>query len=282
MTFHEIRAAADRLRGVPLEAVLLAGGAKRDRHDKAKWHTAQGVLSVTGMKFMNWNRGLGGGGAIDLAMHLNRLGFKAAVEWLRHHFPGHGSSQPAPPARRAHLILPPQDAGNFVRLRRYLIHDRALPRSRIDPLIQSGTIYADPRGNAVFLLLGKENRPVGAELRGTIHRSWRGMAPGSRKDLGYFSVLAPRTSSIVLCESAIDAISCSAIHPHRLCISTSGARSNPRWLPALMRGGSKVYCGFDSDPTGDDMARAMITLHPSVKRLRPALHDWNDVLKSQA
>ena len=37
---------------------------------------------------MNWNQGVGGGGAIDLAMHLNKLGFKAAVEWLCHRFPG--------------------------------------------------------------------------------------------------------------------------------------------------------------------------------------------------
>jgi len=31
--------------------------AKRDRNDKAKWHTAQAVLSVTGTKFMNCNQG---------------------------------------------------------------------------------------------------------------------------------------------------------------------------------------------------------------------------------
>jgi hypothetical protein len=43
------------------------------------------------------------------------------------------------------------------------------------------------RGNAVFLLVaGKAQRSVGAELRGTGPRAWRGMAPGTRKDLGYF------------------------------------------------------------------------------------------------
>jgi DNA primase len=46
--------------------------------------------------------------------------------------------------------------------------------------------------------------------------------------------------------------------------------------------GCEVYCGFDADPAGDDMARAMIALHPTVKRLRPPEHDWNDVLRAQA
>ena len=70
--------------------------------------------------------------------------------------------------------------------------------------------------------------------------------------------------------------------PHRRCLSTAGARPNPRWLAPLLNQGCEVYCGFDADPAGDDMARAMIALHPTVKRLRPPEHDWNDVLRAQA
>jgi hypothetical protein len=133
----------------------------------------------------------------------------------------------------------------------------------------------------VFLLLGKEDRPVGAELRGTTPRPWKGLAPGSRKDEGYFSVPTPRARTIVLCESAIDALSCSLLHPGALCTSTAGARPNPRWLAPLVRAGLDVCCGFDADPTGDGTARALIALHPSVRRLRPPLKDWNEVLTSQ-
>lgn len=57
-----------RLRAIPLELVLEMAGAQRDPHDKHKWHTHEGVLSVTGVKFMNWTHDKGGGGAIDLAM----------------------------------------------------------------------------------------------------------------------------------------------------------------------------------------------------------------------
>jgi hypothetical protein len=262
--------------------VLHLIGAEQDRHDVAKWHTPQGILSVTGAKFMNWQKGVGGGGAIDLVIHLQGLGFKAAVEWLWHHFPSGGPTERTGPPRGHCLRLPPEDTAKLLQVKRYLVQDRSLAPSLIESLIEAGRLYGDTRGNAVFLLLGKEKRPVGAELRGTTQRPWRGMAPGSRKDLGYFSVSAPHATTVVLCESAIDALSCFVLDSDRLCVSTSGARPNPRWLSAFIDSGYEVYCGFDADPTGDDMAHAMIDLHPTVKRLRPPLHDWNDVLASRS
>lgn len=279
MSFLQIREQADRVRAIPLEAVLELTEAKRDRSDRARWHTSQGVLSVNGPKFMNWSRGVGGGGAIDLVMHLENLDFKATVEWLSRRFPSAASagSLPAPSQQRS-LELPPRDQAKLPLVTRYLVGERCLPAPVIDPLIEAGSIYADRRANAVFLLRREDGRPVGAELRGTTRRPWRGMAPGSKKDLGYFSVRPPQTAGVVLCESAIDALSCFALHPSFLCLSTAGVRPNPRWLDALLQDGQEVACGFDADPAGDAAARAMIALHPSVTRLRPSLKDWNDVL----
>jgi hypothetical protein len=282
MTFQEIREQANRVRSIPLEEVLRVAAAKRDRHDKAKWHTAKGAISCTAAKFMNWNQGVGGGGAIDLAMHLNDLGFRAAVEWLSNHFPDYDQPKTAWTSNTTRLLLPPNDPGKLSGVRRYLNQERAIPAPLIQILLDSGRLYADDRNNAVFLLLGKENNPVGAELRGITSARWRGMAPGSRKDLGYFSMPAPPAPAVVLCESAIDAISCVALHPGRLCISTSGARPNPSWVQDLIRQGYEIYCGFDADPAGDQMAAALIALYPGVRRLRPSQHDWNDVLKSSA
>ena len=85
MNRHDLNRRAAVARAVPLETVLVLCGALRDRHDTSKWHTAQGPLSVTGVKFMNWARSQGGGGAIDLVMHLCGLDFRAAVEWLESH-----------------------------------------------------------------------------------------------------------------------------------------------------------------------------------------------------
>lgn len=279
MNYEQIRKRADQLRTIPLTSVLRVWGAQPDPLDKAKWQTPQGILSVTGAKFMNWNRGVGGGGAIDLVIHLNQLGFNEALQWLARHFP-HPASQTDQPLPKAGLKLPPPDPTQLGCVRHYLLQKRCLPSILIEPLIQSGALYADRRANAVFLLRGEKNIPVGAELRGTNGDSWRGMAPGSKKDLGFFSIPTNSVPAIILCESAIDAISCFALHPQHRCISTAGVRPNPRWLVPLLDQGHQVYCGFDTDTTGQAMARAMIALYPSIQRLAPPRHDWNDALRS--
>jgi hypothetical protein len=173
-------------------------------------------------------------------------------------------------------------------VRRYLIQHRGLSATILASLIDEGKLYADGRGNAVFLMVaGKPNRPIGAELRGTGHRVWRGLAPGTRKDAGYFWVGKPGSKQIVLCESAIDAISCFQLHAQLdsaqlrrdcICISTAGVRPDAPWLRPLLDGGYEIYCGFDADEPGDTASRQMITRHPSIQRLTPPQHDWNDAL----
>ena len=276
------RARAERLRTLPLSTVLAALEATPDPHDPAKWRTARGVLSVSGPKFINWNLDMGGGGAIDLVMHVRQVGFGQALEWLELHF---GTFTPLPPQTTPQvqsLSLPSPLADNWPRVQRYLVQERKLPATLLEPLGQSGTLYADARANAVFLLLDTAATPVGAELRGTTVSAWRGMTLGSRKDCGFFSVSATTSHAIVLCESAIDALSCHALRPDYRCHSTSGARPDPAWLAALISQGLPIYCGFDADPTGDAMAQRMHDLHPSIRRLRPAAKDWNDLLRQLA
>lgn len=302
MSFDQRRRRVDDLRAIPLPQVLHAAGAESDPHDSAKWHTAQGVLSINGPKFFNWNQGRGGGGAIDLAMHLHACAFPAAVQWLQATCESAGAGSPAgrpiqadtprgvattaappslPPSHPV-LVLPTPAPWLIDRIQRYLREQRRLPESLLKPLRGAGLLYADHHANAVFLLLGKEGRPVGAELRGTWATPWRGLTPGSRKDLGYFACGPVHAAELVLCESAIDAISCAAIYPDRRCLSTAGARPNPAWLAQLLPQHDRIYCGFDADPTGDQMARTMGALYPAIYRLRPPLHDWNDVLIASA
>jgi len=283
MSLHADRQRSDRLRAVPLADILRALGATPDPRDPAKWHTPRGAVSVTGTKFFNWNETTGGGGAIDLLMHLNGLRFSDAVDWLAQRFPPPSpvvSIEPSHASRR--LVLPLPVAGALPAVIRYLRAQRRLPMERLRPLVNSGNLYADHRNNAVFLLRNEQSAPVGAELRGIGPGSWRGMAPGSRKDNGHFAIGPPCPSAIVLCESAIDAVSCRTLYPDRLCISTSGARANPAWLPALLAKALPIYCGFDTDPAGERMAQFMIARYPAIQRLRPPCHDWNDALRPHA
>lgn len=268
---------AEVLRSIPLESVLRHTGACQDTYDKAKWHTEKGVLSVSGAQFMNWNRGTGGGGAIDLIIHLKDLNFKEALLWLSHNL---SASDPGEPAARRALVLPQRSNIRTKGVIHYLT-GRHIPSCILAPLIDSDRIYADHKGNAVFLLLGKEKKIVGAELRGTLHVPFKAMAPGSRKDKGFFYAGDTKAKKIVLCESAIDALSFLTLYQGYLAISTSGATSHPLWLKLLINRDYDIYCGFDSDSTGDRMATTMITLYPSVKRLRPSHHDWNDVLAAK-
>ena len=278
---NDWRERARTLRLVPLDWILHRCDARSDRFDAHKWHTRRGVLTVTGTQFMNWTLGQGGGGAIDLVMHLQQLGFGQALEWLGSHFGTPEFAPPSPLLRpQPMLALPPTAPQNLARVRRYLTKERRLPSMLFEPLIDSGDLYADARANAVFLLRDGQDRPVGAELRGTTAGAWKGMAPGSRKDLGCFATPPPPvTEAIVLCESAIDALSCHALQPSYRCLSTAGARPNPGWLPDLVGRDCPLYCGFDCDATGEAMAQSMMALHPSVQRLRPPRKDWNDVLR---
>ena len=291
MSFDDLRQRAAVVREVSLETVLLYRGAERDACDRRKWHTEQGPLSVTGSKFMSWRRGQGGGGAIDLVMHLAALDFRTAVVWLEQHLgfgPPVGVEVATPSLARSAsagngaLHLPPSVPCFLDRVVQYLTQRRLLSEALLEPLIETRRLYADHRGNAVFLMVaGKDQRPVGAELRGTGTQVWRGMAPGTRKDLGCFWISAMQSRSVVLCESAIDAISCSQLHPEHICVSTAGVRANPPWLGALLMRGYQIYCGFDADEPGDGAAARMIRLYAAVKRLRPPGHDWNDVLRSR-
>jgi hypothetical protein len=323
------------LRAIPLTTVLTYRGAERDRSDRAKWHTERGALSVTGEKFWNWTRQRGGGGAIDLVMHLADVSYRPARQWLEQHL-GNGlaadvhrqalpsrsidphapkpsdhlvatqstpltsalltsalptSALPTsalPTSRRSNshrdrssrpLVLPRRDDRRLSVVRDYLERRRGLPSHRLDPLIASGKLYADSRSNAVFLLVsGRAEKPVGAELRGTGPRTWRGLAPGTNKDAGYFWTGPKGSRRIVLCESAIDALSCAVLFPDRICLSTSGVRSNPAWLSGLTSDGYEIVCGFDADEAGDRMSVEMERHYPSIHRLRPWSHDWNDVL----
>ena len=319
-SFRDFRRRADAVRCIALELVLTRWGAQPDLRDKSQWHTQRGPISVTGAKFFNWHLHQGGGGAIDLVMHLGGCDANAAVQWLQQQLgsaaatvtaaptpqsnsatatdsishggsPRSASSSPANHTAQQYqfnpLRLPTSYLAQLDRVRRYLIEQRHLAPHILEPLVEAGKLYADYCGNAVFLMVaGKDNHPIGAELRGTGHLKWRGLAPGTRKDRGYFWIGEPRSERIILCESAIDAISCYQLHMMEvltpcICISTAGIRSNLPWLPQLIARGYDIFCGFDNDIPGEALAYRLIQCHPSIERLRPSAHDWNDALTAR-
>jgi hypothetical protein len=319
MSRDDFQRRADRVRAIPLEVVLTSWGAVRDRQDTSRWRTPRGPLSITGVKFYDWHTHEGGGGAIDLVMHLGGWDAGRAISWLERELGGHVAAPPVstvryplnattsstrratrgegnrdgrtPRPRHRQLRLPTPSLADLPRVRRYLTQVRGLAATILDSLIDDGKLYADERSNAVFVMVaGKPNRPMGAELRGTGYPVWRGLAPGSCKNAGYFWLGHREAQHIVLCESAIDAISCFQLQAQLptpplpaqcICISTAGVRSDAPWLPPLLTRGYQIHCGFDTDEPGETASRQMITRHPAIQRLRPLRHDWNDALTAQ-
>lgn len=93
---------------------------------------------MSGPKFMNWNLGLGGGGAIDLVMQVRQLGLGQALEWLEHRFASCASLPPPQPRpRRAPWTLPPPApvAANWPQVERYLVEGRKLPSTLLESLV---------------------------------------------------------------------------------------------------------------------------------------------------
>lgn len=281
INFKSLRKKATSLRDIELHRVLKKTGAIMDKKDPAKWHTHQGILSINSQKFFNWTQNVGGGGAIDLIIHLYQLDFIKAICWLEDNLPSKAVSAPKDEklVTVKALILPKPSLKNLPQTIHYLTSKRCLPQALIRPLIDTGNLYADEKANAVFLLLGKGKTCVGAEIRGTTDKVWHALAAGSKKDRGFFYIKNKSSKKVVLCESAIDALSYYSLTQDCIAISTAGAHQNPPWLSMLIKRGLKVYCGYDADKTGDFLAQKMISIHPEIERLRPAKHDWNDVLK---
>ena len=159
MTFAQRRDLAQRLRAIPLERVLPLCGAQPDRDDRRKWHTPAGMLSVTGAKFMNWTWGRAVAGPSTWSSTP-----PPGLQRRRGLAGGPLSGSPAArslcaPLARLAATAPttgPRPTGTRQRL-----PDRATPPALrlVAPLIDSGTLYADARANAVFLLRDDKTNP---------------------------------------------------------------------------------------------------------------------------
>ena len=145
---------------------------------------------------MNWNRGAGGGGAIDLVIHLHHLDFKAAVDWLAQPLSGRPAARTSASRRRLQLCgCPPPDPSQ-ARARPAAIwsSNGACPQAAraAHPV---GHPLRRRRANAVFLLLEKKTTPSAPNCAAPRQRPWRGLAPGSQKDLGFFAIPADPAAS---------------------------------------------------------------------------------------
>ena len=266
----------ERLRNIKLEAVLESAGAARDPKDRNNWRTEQGRITLTGQKFFNHDAKKGGGGAIDLTIHLLNCGFREAVAFLE--------NLPVPKMEvterdEVRSVVPAPAPEYWQRVKRYLVEVRFLDEKIIDELHEAGTIYADRYQNAVFL---SETRK-GAELRGTGSRNFHGY----RGEKGPF-VVPGDPEFIAFTESAIDAISLKILQRpacDMTVYSFSGGAKNliQRCARSLLeRGCHNIFATFDNDAAGEEFMQCLFEVLPesSCVGFHPldGFKDWNQEL----
>lgn len=302
-TFY--RAYTDQLRTLPLESVALELGLEPHPRDRKKWRSDSHIINITGSQFFDFRSEQGGGGAIDLVMHVQGGSFSSALAWLRDHFGEGAALHSLHQQSQAIASIPPQKfvppsphQMHWSGVVKYLTLSRLLPKEIVNTLHHWGLLYADKYSNAVFLRRSFEGEVTGAFLRGTTgnDNSFKGLAPGSRRSLGWFYFVhggtwiqdslplsTEKVHQAVLTESAIDALSYSLLYPPSdptLFLSTDGTGSIPF---SELKQFSQITIAFDRDSAGDDLASRVLQQLPQARRHFPSLKDWNmDLCRAQS
>lgn len=297
-----IRALADHARNLPLEEVAEQLGGSRSRHDKQRWDFPGCSVWIgrggDSQRFFDHHAGRGGGGAIDLAMHVLGCDFKAALASLAalEGSPGATDRRGIPAGPRAvstgaaPFVAPKACPQYLPRLSEYMTRTRGLPPSIVTPVVKLGLAYPDSRRNAVFLCHSPDGQVTGAELRGTGSAPFKGMAPGSSRGIGFFTLAHAAPSELVVVESALDALAYRALYPASAAtiISTAGVMpACPVLLElAKMLAIEDIVIAYDNDTAGDVAADQLMDSLAvdglTMRRRRPWLKDWNDIVAAGA
>ena len=309
---------AQKVRDFPLEKVAYELGLDPDSLDKHKWHSEQHIINITGSKFYDWKELKGGGGAIDLVMHLNNCDFKQAVTWLHDRF-GEGATLDAVSYKAREIVkqkpvlkftppVPEQD--KWQEVKQYLTRSRKLPSGLVDSLHSSGLIYADEKQNAVFIRRSissnnaTQNSPrlpfsasprqpssvnsqiTGATLRGTAgeNNTFKGLAKGTKRSEGWFYFVRGGQSSdpinrAVLVESPIDALSFAVLDRNDSRRTIYISTDGAGSIPkAFLRQLRDVVVAYDNDEPGQLMAQKVLSQLKDAVRKLPKAIDWNSEL----
>ncbi|MBD2606317.1 plasmid recombination protein [Scytonema hofmannii FACHB-248] len=292
---------ADQLRDLPLEDVAWHLGLDKADIGKKRWKGLGNVINITDSKWYDFTAEKGGGGAIDLVMHVNSCNFRQALAWLHDRFNEEGMLR----ATRAYVqtqatkivaeepvpqfVLPFEDESKWLYVQNYLTKARGLPENFIDALHQRGWLYADDQQNAVFVMRSLDGETTtGAFLRGTRgeDNSFMGYALGTKRTGGWFHFhlggeTADEVHSCVLCKSPIDALSCAALgvtahsgmsQTRTMFLAVDSPKSLPLEFLSKVRA---ITVACDNDDTGREMAQAIKELLPHSNIVQPQALDWN-------
>lgn len=169
----------------------------------------------------------------------------------------------------------------------WLEGERAIPPALLGGARFEGRLKIDSRGNVLFAHLNAEGCLCGFEKK---NQGFTGFAAGGEKGLGVSNDFDGDTV-IVFAESFIDTLSYAALFPHETTRYRSfGGGLSPK-QPEIIRAhilalprGSEVVAATDGDDAGKQFAERIAALSDgyAFREHRPALGDWNDVLRENS
>ncbi len=293
-----------QLRDLALEDVAWELGL---HHEEGKWKGHGHIINIDGPKFYDFSpeHSKGGGGAIDLVMHVNQCNLRQTIVWLHERF-GEAGAERAAIAKtrevateiiqlepRPKFAPPVEDKTKWPSVCNYLTQKRGIPENFVEVLHNRGLVYADDQQNAVFVMrnLLEEPQAIGAFLRGTRgeNNTFKGYEKGTKRREGwfYFHLGGQPTDPaerLVLCKSPIDTISFAMLEyqvkgnvPLKRTLFLAIDRPNSLPVEQLQHI-PNVQVAFDSSELGNANARAIKQLLPQAKRNKSKAIDWNQEL----
>jgi hypothetical protein len=276
----ELKRIRDDARNIDISGLIEKYGAKKTGANTYELNGES--ISIKGQKFHNHYSDKGGGGAIDLVMHIENIDFKSAFARLSYDFGSQVAKNET--VLKAKLqadnlissekntpISAVPSSENWPHVRNYLINKRKLDPSVIDSLHDKGIVFADSMKNACFKY---EN---GVELRGTGTEKWRGFR--GKKDGGI--KFGNGSRSVILVESAIEAISIMQLHDLKGFDVVGIGGTSVEVAHKICNGYETVIFALNNDAPGnkakDEISKL---LKCEIDELSPEFGgDWNEVLQ---
>ncbi|MDD2801284.1 MAG: toprim domain-containing protein [Methylococcales bacterium] len=274
---------AKELRNKSLVDVCELLGLEKDQADYKQWRGDGARITLNGFAWFDHDAGTGSGGAIDLVMHVLKVDYSRALEYLN----GNDSNLSVINRNNSnadeHVYLKPPEPvrENFCAVADYLRHKRRIKPAVIDWLYMRGQLYADRYSNCVFMY-----GPGACELRGTGPVQWR--SARGKFDHG-FILPALCTTGVAVLESAIDAISYRQLNTSNYAISLGGNSNDTIMRSCIELARTKnvpVIAAFDND-SGGDIATAKLEALALASAVMFTLNrpkhgkDWNDSLTAK-
>jgi hypothetical protein len=285
----------DPLRSVSLEKVVEALCLESDHQARPTWRHEGHQIRINGTQFYDWHETQmrGGGGAIDLVMHVNQADFKSAVAWLHDRFgeavvkkAGSEHAEMMAQERGRPRFEPPTPAPeHWAEVRSYFVSQQ-LPGGLIDALHDQGLLYADEERNAVFL----QRDFVTKEVTGAYRQSgdqFSGTVLGSDRGRGRFYWLRggeaeDRVQQVVVGQTPMDVLAIGVMLPEptvkTMYLSADGLLPT-EYLQTFSH--ERVRVGLNRDEMGWHLAQQAREELPQVRQVQPSEADWVESLQRE-